>query len=182
MLYALKHLTRIARDATIKPEFKVFRAMIRYIDEYPERLHHPKEDRFLFARLAATCPEARPLIERLESEHRESARLVRELERALLLLEDARPGGWTDFSDLVDQYAQFHWDHMRLEEQELLPLAERYFTPQDWKVVDEGFSSNTNPIAEVEEKDFQALFSRLVNLAPAPVGLGEPWQKASATD
>jgi hemerythrin-like domain-containing protein len=179
VLQALKHLTRIAQDATIKPEFKAFRAMIRYIDEYPERLHHPKEDQFLFARLAARCPEARPLIERLESEHKEGARLIRELERALLFVEDSSPDGWTDFADMVEQYAQFHWDHMRLEEKELLPLAERHFTPQDWKVVDEGFSSNTDPIAQVKEKDFEALFSRLVNLAPAPVGLGEPWKKAA---
>jgi hemerythrin-like domain-containing protein len=179
VLQALKHLTRIAQDATIKPEFKAFRAMIRYIDEYPERLHHPKEDRFLFARLAARCPEARPLIERLESEHKEGARLIRELERALLFVEDSSPDGWADFADLVDQYTQFHWDHMRLEEKELLPLAERHLTPQDWKVVDEGFSSNTDPIAQVKEKDFEALFSRLVNLAPAPVGLGEPWKKGA---
>ena len=68
---------------------------------------------------------------------------------------------------------------MLLEEKELLPLAERHFTPADWKVVDEGFASNTDPIGQLKEKDFQALFSRLVGLAPAPVGLGEPWKKAS---
>jgi hemerythrin-like domain-containing protein len=181
VLHALKHLTRITQDASIEPEFKAIRAMIRYIDEYPERLHHPKEERFLFARLATTWPASRPLIERLESEHREGARLVRELERALLLFEDdvSSREGRTDFADMVDQYAQFHWDHMRLEEEELLPLAERYFTPQDWSTVDEGFSSNTDPIAQVKENDFQALFSRLVRLAPEPVGLGEPWKKVA---
>jgi len=182
VLHALKHLMRIAQDGTLKPEFAAFRAMIRYIDEYPERLHHPKEDKFLFARLAARCPEARPLIERLESEHREGARLVRELERALLFYEDSGPNGWAEFSDWVDQYTQFHWDHMRLEEKELLPLAERHFTPQDWAVVDEGFSSNTDPIAKVREKDFEALFSRLVNLVPAPAGLGKPWKKTAVVD
>ena len=179
VLHALKHLTRITQDASIEPEFRAFRAMIRYIDEYPERLHHPKEERFLFARLATTWPASRPLIERLESEHREGARLVRELERALLLFEDGAAHGRRDFAEIVDLYAQFHWDHMRLEEEELLPLAERYFTPQDWKVADEGFSSNTDPIAQVKEKDFQALFSRLVSLAPEPVGLGEPWKKVA---
>lgn len=179
VLHALKHLTRLAQDATIVPEFKAFHAMVRYIDEYPELLHHPKEDKYLFARLAATCPEARPLIARLESEHREGARLVRELERALLLYEDACPDGWAALSTMVGQYAQFHWDHMRLEEKELLPLAERHFTPADWKVVDEGFASNTDPIGQVKEKDFQALFSRLVSFAPAPIGLSDPWKKAS---
>ena len=32
--------------------------MLRYIDEYPERLHHPKEDQFLFARLAKRSVDA----------------------------------------------------------------------------------------------------------------------------
>ena len=168
----------MAKDPAIKPEFNVFRAVIRYIDGYPERLHHPKEDEFLFARLAAVCPESRPLIERLESKHREGARLVRELERALMMFENNRLEGWANFADLVDMYSKFHWDHMRLEERGLIPLAERHFSPQDWEIVDEGFSSNTDPIAQVKEKDFRELFSRLVNIAPAPVGLGTPWKKA----
>ena len=177
VLHALAHLTRMAKDPAIEPDFNVFRAVIRYIDQYPERLHHPKEDEFLFRRLSAVCPEARPLIERLESEHREGARLVRELERSLMLFEDNRSDGWANFSDMVDTYSQFHWDHMRLEEKELIPLAERHFSTRDWEVVDAGFSSNTDPIAQVKEKDFQELFTRLVNIAPAPVGLGAPWRK-----
>ena len=182
VLHALKHLARNAQDITVKADFRVFRALIRYIDEFPDLLHHPKEDKFLFARLAARCPEARPLIARLESEHKEGARLVRELERALILFEDAGPDKVAYFCDMVDLFTEFQWDHMRLEEKELLPLAERHFTPQDWKVVDEGFSSNTDPIAQIKEKDFQALFSRLLGLAPAPVGLGEPWKKLAEVD
>ena len=49
-------------------------------------------------------------------------------------------------------------------------------------MVDEGFSSNTDPIAQIKEKNFQALFSRLLALAPAPVGLGEPWKKVAEVD
>lgn len=177
VLHALAHLTHMAKDPAIEPDFNVFRAVIRYIDQYPERLHHPKEDKYLFARLSAVCPESRPLIERLESEHREGARLVRELERSLMLFEDNRIEGWANFSDMVDTYSQFHWDHMRLEEKELIPLAERHFSTQDWEVVDQGFASNTDPIAQVKEKDFHELFTRLVNIAPAPVGLGAPWRK-----
>jgi hemerythrin-like domain-containing protein len=182
VLHALKHLTRIAQDAAVKVDFKAFRAVIRYIDEYPERLHHPKEDKYLFARLAAVVPEARPLIERLEREHREGARLVRELERALLFFEDSWPEGWMEFAELVERYARYHWEHMRVEETQVLPLAEKHFTAQDWKVVDEGFAANDDPIAQMKERDFETLFSRLVNLAPAPVGLGDPWEKVVITE
>src|SRR6185295_18561501 len=88
VLHGLKQLARDAQDTRIKPGFDVLRAMIRYIDEYPEQLHHPKEDQVLFPRLLARCAEAKPLLEQLEAEHKEGARLVRELERALLFFEE----------------------------------------------------------------------------------------------
>jgi hemerythrin-like domain-containing protein len=77
----------------------------------------------------------------------------------------------------VDAYAEFHWKHMRKEESELLPLAQRHLTAVDWKAIDAAFAANADPIAEVQERNFEKLFSRIANLAPAPVGLGEPWKR-----
>ena len=113
VLSGLKELSRMAYEATERPDFKVFRAMLRYIDEYPERLHHPKEDEYLFARLAARLPEAKPLLDELHAEHVEGARRIRDLERALLFLEDRWPVGAREFRDAVEGYSQFHWSHMR---------------------------------------------------------------------
>lgn len=177
VLHALKQLARDAQDARVKPEFHVFHAMLHYIDEYPEQLHHPKEDEVLFPLVAGRAPQAQKLIDGLRAEHKEGARLIRELERAVVLFEDSWPAGARAFLDAVDAYAEFHWRHMRKEEQELLPLAERHFSPQDWKAVDAAFDTNEDPVAGVREKDFRTLFSRIVSLAPAPVGVGEPWKK-----
>ena len=66
VLHGLKELARMAQSATVRPDFRVLRSMIRYIDEYPERLHHPKEDRFLFARLLMRAPEAKPVETEIE--------------------------------------------------------------------------------------------------------------------
>ena len=74
----------MAQDPKMQPDWRPFRAMLRYIDEYPERLHHPKEDQFLFARLAKRSADARKLIDDLKSEHVQGARLIRDLERAFL--------------------------------------------------------------------------------------------------
>jgi hemerythrin-like domain-containing protein len=175
VLHALKDLARMAHDATARPRFQVLRSIVRYIDEYPEKLHHPKEDEYLFARLVARAPETRLLVEELQAEHEEGARLIRELERALLFMEEGWPAGAREFSKAVDAYAEFHWKHMRKEEQTLLPLAERHLTPDDWKAIDAAFAANRDPIAGMQERDFEALFTRIVNLAPEPVGLGERW-------
>jgi hemerythrin-like domain-containing protein len=178
VLHALKELARMAHDATARPRFQVLRSMVRYIDEYPERLHHPKEDEYLFARLLMRAPEARLLVEELQVEHEEGARLIRELERALLFLEEGWPLGAREFREAVDAYAEFHWKHMRKEEQQLLPLAERHLLAQDWKAIDTAFAANRDPIAGMQERDFDKLFSRIVSLAPQPVGLGERWPGA----
>ena len=175
VLHALKELARMAHDATARPRFQVLRSMVRYIDEYPERLHHPKEDEHLFARLVTRAPEARLLVEELQAEHAQGARLIREIERALLFMEEGWPLGAREFRNAVDAYAEFHWKHMRKEEQQLLPLAERHLTPEDWNAIDAAFGANRDPVAGMQERDFEALFTRIVNLAPEPVGLGERW-------
>ena len=178
VLHALKQLARDAQDARVKPEFAVFRAMLHYIDQFPEELHHPKEDAFLFPPIAARAPGAQALIDALRREHQEGKRLIRELERALVLFEDAWPAGAREFLRAVDNYADFHWKHMRKEEDELLPLAERHLSAPDWEVIDQAFADNHDPIAGVREKDFRTLFTRIVSLAPAPIGLGERWKAA----
>ncbi len=179
VLHGLKQLAKDARDAGVRPEFKVFRAMLRYIDEYPERLHHPKEDEYLFARLALRAPQARKLIDELQAEHVQGAGLVRELERALIFFEDGWPAGAREFQAAADAYADFHWKHMRKEEEQLLPLAEQHLQPEDWKAIDAAFAGNTDPILGIRERDFEQLFTRIANLAPAPIGLGEPWKTAA---
>jgi hemerythrin-like domain-containing protein len=175
---ALRQLARLAQDAKLRPDFAVFRAMIYYIDTFPERLHHPKEDQHLFARLAQRAPKARALVAALREEHVSSAKLVRDLERALLELEQTWPRGAAQFTATVDAYAEFHWKHMRTEEQELLPLAENALTGEDWAEIEAAFAVNEDPVAGLGEQDYESLFKRIASLAPAPVGLGERWRGA----
>jgi hemerythrin-like domain-containing protein len=175
----LKDLARMAEEAGARPDFRALRAMLRYIDEFPEKQHHPKEDRYLFARLLARLPSAQPLIDELQAEHIDGVHRMRSLERSLLFLEDRWPEGAREFRRLVDDYAQFHWGHMRKEEDKLMPLAEAHLDDADWAVIEEAFAGNRDPLAGLQEKNFQALFSRIVSLAPAPVGLGDPWKKSA---
>ena len=41
--------------------FDVLRAMLFYIDEFPERLHHPKESDLLFPKIARVAPQLMPV-------------------------------------------------------------------------------------------------------------------------
>ena len=161
VLQALKDLARRAQDDKVRPHFQALRSMVRYMDEYPEQLHHPKEDEHLFARLLLRAAPAAPLIHELHAEHEQGARLIRELERALLFFEEDWPGGRREFQQAVDAYAEFQWKHMRKEEEQLMPLAERHLNAEDWNAIEQAFAANADPVAGKQAADVEGLFARI---------------------
>ena len=64
--------------------FDVMRAMLFYIDEFPERQHHPKESQWLFPKVAERAPETAAVIAQLEHDHDGGESAVRELQHLLL--------------------------------------------------------------------------------------------------
>ena len=62
---------------------------------------------------------------------------------------------------------------MLLEERELLPLAEQVLTSEDWDELDAAFAADQDPLSGgAPDAEYVALFTRIVNLVPAPLGLG----------
>ena len=173
VLHGLRYLVEEVREGRCRPDFAVLRAMVHYIDTFPEKLHHPKEDRYLFARLRQRTTLANSALDQLEAEHIYGAKLIRDLEQALLRWEMGGARDFAAFAEEVERYADFHWRHMRREEEVVLPLAERALSDDDWREIDAAFAGNADPlIAKDLEKDFQRLFKRIVNIAPPPIGVG----------
>lgn len=173
VLHGMLYLVRDTRLRASAPRFDVLGAMVYYIDAFPERFHHPKEDAYLFKFLKMRNPEAGPLVTRLESEHRAGAEKIRVLEQALGRYEQGGAREFPAFAEAVQAYAAFHWDHMRTEEDKLLPLARLHLTTADWAEIDSAFLGHTDPSFGPEAGDeYDALFRRIVNLAPPPIGVG----------
>ena len=154
--------------------FDVMRAMLFYIDEFPERQHHPKESQWLFPKVAERSPEAAQAIERLEREHVGGEAAVRELQHLLLGWELMGETRHQAFADALQHYIHFYLEHMRLEEAVVLPAAQQHLDAADWAAMDAAFASNTNPLAPGPARDpaYDRLFTRIVMRAPSPIGLG----------
>jgi hemerythrin-like domain-containing protein len=173
ILHGMLFLVRKIRDRGATPDFNLFGAMIYYIDAFPERFHHPKEDRYLFHVLRIRHPDSVSLLDRLEEEHRTGAYKIRALEQALARYQHGGVSEFPDFAKAVEDYAAFHWNHMRAEEDEVLPLAEKHLSAADWEGVDTAFLGHVDPMHGAgAEGEYQALFTRIVNLAPPPIGVG----------
>ena len=165
-------LAKSRRDGEL-PNFDVLRAMMFYIDEFPERLHHPKESELLFPLLRERAPEMGPVIDRLDVDHAHGEAAIRDLEHALLAFEVMGPSRRDAFEAAVQRYVGFYLDHMAVEEQQLLPTARAVFSAEDWLELDAAFEANRDPLTGHEPADeYRSLFHRIAMAAPAPIGLG----------
>jgi hemerythrin-like domain-containing protein len=158
--------------------FEVLRAMLFYIDEFPERLHHPKESNLLFPKIARAEPGLLNVIRKLEADHMDGEGRVRELQHLLLAWELVGESRREAFVDAVQSYVKFYLEHMRIEETQLLPAAERSLTAQEWGELDEAFRTDPDPLASgAHEASYDRLFTRIVLSAPAPIGVGAALEK-----
>lgn len=173
VLHSLVMLLEQYRKGHATPDFETLRAMLFYVDEFPEKRHHPKETELLFPKLRARTPLSRSLLDKLDSDHASGERRIRHVEHALLAFEMLGEPRREAFEHAVRQYSDFYLAHMRLEEQEILPLAEHTLTEEDWRELDDAFARNRDPLTgHNPDSAYNALFTRIVNHVPAPLGLG----------
>jgi hemerythrin-like domain-containing protein len=178
MLKSLLQMVRRGLDPEGRGEheryFDVMRAMLFYIDEFPETLHHPKETELLFPRVAKAAPETAEVIAQLDRDHHAGENQVRELMHLLMAWEYLGESRRVAFETAAKAYVGFYLEHMRQEEAVILPAAERALTNADWHALNAAFATNQDPLNNrlPRNPQFDRLFTRIVMLAPSPVGVG----------
>lgn len=172
VIEGLRHVLAEVQAGRMAADQGLIGAMFHYIETFPEKLHHPKEDHFLFARLRTRRPDAGLVLDALEAEHEIGRERFAELKAKWERFRED-PAALEALVEGVERYAHFHWRHMRREEDEVLPLAAKALTDEDWAAIDAAFASNSDPVVGVPAtKAFRELFRRLVAIAPPPWGVG----------
>ena len=173
MLRSMSLLVAQANREGHAPDFGVLRAMLFYVDEFPERLHHPKESELLFPRLRQRCPALLATLDRLDADHARGEAAIRQLEHSLLAYEVLGAARQAAFEQALGAYIDGYLHHMAVEEAEVLPAARNTLTEADWAVLDGAFATNRDPLTGHDADGvFKPLFRKILMTAPAPVGLG----------
>ena len=78
------------------------------------------------------------------------------------------------FESALHKYMDFYLGHMALEEEVILPEAERVLSAAEWAEIDAAFAQNADPLTGhyPPPAEYERLFSMIVQRAPAPIGLG----------
>ena len=176
MLRTVPLLLDAHHRAGTAPDFGALRAMLFYVDEFPERLHHSKESTLLFPRLRARAPELRAVLDDLEADHAQGERAIRELQHSLLAWEQMGPTRREKFEQQLKVYTARYLRHMKREETEILPRAAALLSADEWADLDEAFGSHQDPLAprpgQPVDEAYAPLRQRILAALPAPFGWG----------
>lgn len=175
VIQGMRYFVRSIDAGGKAPDLKVFRAMLYYIAEYPERVHHPKEDKFLFAKIKERTHQLDTELDSLIEQHSRGEAFVHKLQDALLQYEFSGTSAFPRFRDLVEEYVHFYYEHMNMEEEVIMPTAKQVLNDADWKEIDAAFMENRKALDDAGERyRYDQLFSTIVNITPAPIGVGDP--------
>jgi nucleotide-binding universal stress UspA family protein/hemerythrin-like domain-containing protein len=171
VLHAWMHALASARDAGSAVDVALMRAIVCYVQQFPLKLHHPKEEAHLFRRLRERTTSCNAELDELERQHERDGKLVAALAQQVEALATATPEQRVNATRALDEevgrYAAFLWDHLGREEGAILPAAQRHLLPDDWVAIDAAFSENDDPnFSGDTEQEFRKLFSRIVNVLP----------------
>jgi hemerythrin-like domain-containing protein len=172
VLQGLSFLARRVPRERRDDDLRVLRAMLVYLGDYPERVHHPREESELFARLSGRDAQLDIALEKLQAEHRFVHGMVFELEHQLNRAEFVGQADADAFAGRAERFVGAYHAHMQLEEGTVLPQAERLLTAREWDEIAVTLERERDPLHGTRrDAEFEALFASIVRLAPAPIGL-----------
>ena len=168
VLRLLRSLLEEFCAGTLMPDSELLASILYYIEEFTNRLHHPKEEQFLFFALESRVGTRPPLLDTLAAEHRESLGQTGELRRLLVHLEAHRPNALAELGAVTMAFVDAQLAHMQREEQELLPLAELILEDEDWVRLATAFTADDDPLfGHSPRTEFARLRNRLAASAPS---------------
>ncbi len=158
-------LNKVAANHAVA-DFGLFAAALYYIDCFPERCHHPREEEHLFKAMHLRSAESAAVLDRLQADHGRSALTLSHLHRALVHYQGGAPDGLEHFRAAVDGYAADMREHMACEEA-LMQHAQTVLTGDDWARIAAAFAANDDPLFGRNQRlAFTRLYQRIMMMAP----------------
>jgi nucleotide-binding universal stress UspA family protein/hemerythrin-like domain-containing protein len=149
-------------------DLRSIEAMLMYMQDFPLKMHHPKEELYIHRWLRVRAPESEKFLIELEAQHVREHLLV---DKAVKYVRNVNAGNLVGLDTLerhIDALANTVWKHMQLEESVILPMTKLHFQETDWQEIAVAFESNKDPsFGEFQTTEFRHLFTRIASLLPS---------------
>ena len=148
-----------------RPDYDLVDAVIAYCLDYPDAVHHPKED-LIYGILKSRDAELARLVGDLEAEHRQIGAMTRELAEAMRQVLAEELVDRQSVHDLTQKFVHAYRHHIALEEGRVFPAAEKVLSQQDWAEIDARLEHRDDPLfGDAVIDRFRALRANIDGLA-----------------
>ena len=127
------------------PDFDLLRMIAEYTVNYPELVHHPKEN-LIYQRLVSRDRTLQTTVGDLIDEHKRLAEMTQRLAATIARVasDEQLPRDWLD--SLVETYLSVIRHHIIMEEEKLYPRALALLTQQEWAEIDAQAANIEDPV------------------------------------
>jgi hemerythrin-like domain-containing protein len=146
-LLAMRTIARRSLKADTPPDFAQLRRLLRYIEQFPQKLHQPAEEKHLFPAILRRDAGAERAVKRARRDHAACQGYLDRLRAAFTYWENGDPKAGPQVAVLADDYARFARLHARIEARDLLSVALKVLAEKDWRAVEQAYGAVDDPLA-----------------------------------
>jgi hemerythrin-like domain-containing protein len=128
-----------------QPDYDIIQGALDYCLSYQDLYHHPKED-LVFKHLRARDPAAAGAYGDLLGQHSDLAELTRRFAAGLHNVLNEQEIPRDSFTQLAHRFLEVYRGHIRTEDENFLPAAERALAEEDWAEIDAEMSERGDPL------------------------------------
>ncbi|MDH3231056.1 MAG: hemerythrin domain-containing protein [Alphaproteobacteria bacterium] len=148
-----------------RPDYDLVRAVIDYCLDYPDAVHHPKED-LIYQVLKSRDAELARVVGDLEEEHRQIGVMTGELAEAMRQVLAEELVDRQSVHDLTRKFVHLYRHHIAREEDRVFPAAEQVLSQEDWAEIDARLELRDDPLfGDAVVDRFRALRANIDGLA-----------------
>ncbi len=139
------------------PDYDIIEGVADYFLDYPDRVHHPKED-LVASRLIERAADDAGALRKLEEQHERLALLTRRFADYVRRVLDEAELPRDDFVRAANEFIAAQRHHMQMEEEHFLPVAEGMLSPGDRAELSDQLFRAEDPLMDpAREARFAAL-------------------------
>lgn len=165
-------LSKLPNDGDIDMTLMI--DIIDYVENYPDLVHHPKED-VLYNAYKAKSLESSEIVDGLLKQHQELPVLTRAFRE---LLEEVSIGALIISRDELYKKARDYVDqqrtHLNTEEALMFPIIVESFDQADWDILEASMPVHKDPLFDAELDRYENLLSYLKTQEKKEVREAEP--------
>jgi hemerythrin-like domain-containing protein len=132
-----------------RPDYELMLDILTYLRHFPEHTHHPRED-VAFKRLVRHDRAIQPVVNRLLQEHRVIAENARQVQELLEALQGDEFVARAEVEAACATFLVYYRHHIAGEDDQIMPLAAKLLTAEDWKAVGAAVSTASDPLFGTE--------------------------------